>query len=177
METSADTIAELYDYGIQNEASDIRAHVCVRVRRCYAYPTKKGLEVMASYPIAYASQFGADGPTGKGHKVPWDAIPLLLACDLDNEWLLGFTKNLPHDEKGLRAQSIARRLMKLGRFPLWCNGEIVTDFKAQMEGEDITAAGKWRIQVKCDFDGGERHLGGTGNLFLQIAERNPFKLI
>ncbi len=31
-------------------------------------------------------------------------------------------------------------------------------------------------QVKCDFDGGRKELGGTGNLFLQVKEANPFKL-
>ena len=38
----------------------------------------------------------------------------------------------------------------------------------------IVVNGKWRIQVKCDYDAGP---GGTGNLFLQTAECNPLKQI
>jgi hypothetical protein len=43
----------------------------------------------------------------------------------------------------------------------------------QFEGLDIVVATRVRIQVKLDFRGGERELGGTGNLFLQTAECNP----
>ncbi len=48
----------------------------------------------------------------------------------------------------------------------------------QIRGVDIVVRGQWRIQVKCDYDAGRGKDGsGTGNLFLQVAERNPLKRI
>lgn len=47
-----------------------------------------------------------------------------------------------------------------------------------IKGTDIyvtTVSGKVKIQVKCDFIGGEIEYGGSGYLYLQTAERNPFK--
>lgn len=48
------------------------------------------------------------------------------------------------------------------------------DKSVQIAGTDIVVCCKKRIQVKCDSRCGERPLG-TGNLFLQRAERNPLR--
>jgi hypothetical protein len=50
----------------------------------------------------------------------------------------------------------------------------------QIDGDDIvvlTGANRVHIQVKCDYPGGDKALGGTGNLYLQVAERNPLKKV
>ena len=44
----------------------------------------------------------------------------------------------------------------------------------QIQGTDILVFSRKRVQVKCDYRCGDRPLG-TGNVFLQRAERNPLK--
>jgi len=44
----------------------------------------------------------------------------------------------------------------------------------QISGWDITVKLNFRIQIKCDWKCGLGD-GCTGNLFIQIAERNPNK--
>lgn len=168
-----ETSPELFDYGIHNEATDIRAHVGVIARRCYVFPTRSGISVMKLFPEKLAMQPGWDAVTAKGHIVPWERIPNLLRVNLNPEWLHGFTKELSTSEKGIRAVAIVAKLLRAGRFPLWFDGELIGNVHLQIEGEDIRVQGKWRIQVKCDFNCGEKEFGGTGNLFLQTAERNP----
>ena len=67
-------------------------------------------------------------------------------------------------EEGLRAQGfgVPAVLLKGGHL----EGDVVTDLL-------VTAS--LRIQVKCDYRGGPRELGGSGNLFLQTHECNPLR--
>ena len=66
-----------------------------------------------------------------------------------------------------------------GLLPIPAIADNVREIDVQLLGGDViikpNAIRKDEIviQVKCDYDGGERELGGTGNLFLQVAESNP----
>jgi len=83
--------------------------------------------------------------------------------------------------KGEWAVQVVRKLLQYGYFPLWGNTEIIDDLDIQIKGIDVIVTTRARIQVKCDFDGGEPRRPGpigqriTGNLFLQVAECNPFQ--
>lgn len=70
---------------------------------------------------------------------------------------------------------IVGQMLSGGHFPLPVTPEIITSTKLQYEGLDIIIGLGARIQVKCDFAGGERALGGTGNLFIQTQECNPHR--
>jgi hypothetical protein len=76
-------------------------------------------------------------------------------------------------EKGTRAMHLVAAMIRDALFPFPLDPTIITDTNMQFEGLDIVVATRVRIQVKLDFRGGERELGGTGNLFLQTAECNP----
>ena len=166
----------LFDYGIHNEASQIRAHVCVMVARLVVFPTREALRVMERFPQKPAFTSGIDdGPTAIGHVVPVKAISHLRSIAISPERLRGFHRHLSPSVKGDRAVEIVKAAMKEGRFPIWIEGEYVTEKEIQVEGFDLEIRGKWRVEIKCDFDGGEPRPPGTGNLFLQIRERNPFK--
>lgn len=169
---------ELFDYGIHNEATHIRAHVGVIARTLYVFPTRAAISAMRSHPKRKAWQPHYNWPTAEGHIVPWDKIPHIRRVRLSTPALeailQGFDKHLPTTAKGILAVKIVKEVLKSGRFPLWCDGELVTDTQLQIDGDDIYVRGKWKIQVKCDFDCGEIERGGTGNLFLQTAEINPF---
>lgn len=167
----------LADYGIHNEASDLRLHVCFVVRRLYVYPTQSGVKAIrrGSYRKRPAYQQGLK--TAEGYLVPPEDIPgLFEVCPRADIWQLGECHEFMNtSEKGKAAVVIAMEAMRRGNVPIPLMAEEVSEFNAQVEGVDVIVRGNARIQVKCDYKGGVKSLGGTGNLFLQVAESNPFK--
>jgi len=172
-------MAELADYGIQNEQSDIRAHVSVANQKVYVFKTSAGIDAIKAngYPTRFASQPGVDGITAEGWCVPWWHIPDIRPLSF-NSWSSwgDFSINLSTTRKGQLAVECVRKVMEMGRFPFWVQAEEVDDMRLQVQGVDLVVAYNQRIQVKCDWMGGEEPLG-TGNLFLQKAERNPLKRV
>lgn len=173
------TQESLYEHGIQTENSDIRAHVAPGTRAIYVFRTQYALDLIASgrYPIKVASQPGVEGITGRGYIVPWHDITDIRRLRFHSvPWWEKFSDTQSTSEKGKLAVDVVSCLLQRGLFPLWCiaPSDDTEDVSMQIKGTDIVQFGKWRIQGKCDYYAGE---GGTGNLFLQIAERNPMKRI
>ncbi|MFA7463227.1 MAG: hypothetical protein WCY59_08810 [Anaerovoracaceae bacterium] len=176
----------LFDYGIQTEKSDIRTHVCPTVRRVYVYPTESGLIIIekGNYPLVPGFQPGYAGPTSEGYLVPPDDIPYCVELKFrDGAWdHLKFRKEESTSEKGRKAVLLVKMMLKRGLLPIPTESEIVEERDIQISGTDIFVRANSlkerdvHIQVKCDFDGGRKELGGTGNLFLQVKEINPFGL-
>jgi len=173
----------LVDYGIQTEKSHIRAHVCPKARRVYVYPTPNGIEAIESgaYISRPGYQSGISMPTSLGYLVPpFDIAECVALAIRPDAWdYLNFSDEDSLTDKGNKAVRLVKGMLKRGLFPIPAIGTEITDRDLQVDGTDIIIrAGAIRqqdivIQVKCDFPGGERDLGGTGNLFLQIAECNP----
>lgn len=172
--------AELFDYGIHNEASNIRAHVAPLACRVFVFPTICGVRAMKGRRMANAYQPGVEGPTAKGALVPPGEIENIRCIRIDPSRFDGFEEGLSTSEKGDRAVAIVQCMLKAGRFPLWLEGCFVTDVEMQTTGTDVIVQGKWKIEVKCDYrasmERGEPHPLCTGNLFLQVAERNPLRM-
>lgn len=178
---------ELVEYGIQNETSDLRAHVCPNAGMVYVYPTKRGLQAIDSgkYPKVNGFQPGIDTATSEGYLVPpsdiWGCMPINARWHMDRIGKVLFSWSTT--DKGLWAVNVVAELLKWGWFPLWGNSSVVEETDVQIKGIDIVITSSARVQVKCDFDGGEpkkpRPRGSrvTGNLFLQVAECNPFRQI
>lgn len=176
----------LFDYGIQTEKSDIRAHVCPTVRRVYVYPTASGLLVVEKgcYPLVPAYQPGWNEPTAEGYLVPPDDIACCVELKIrKGAWdHLKFRKEESTTEKGRKAVVLVKMMLKRGLMPIPTESEVVEEKDIQISGTDIyVRANKLKerdvhIQVKCDYDGGRKELGGTGNLFLQVREINPLGL-
>ena len=185
METKLTT--QLFDYGIQNEQSDIRAHVCPLVQRVYVYPTEEGRRAIASgqWTKRPAFQPGVVGLTAEGYCVPPFAIRRCVAVEVRAEaWLaVDFHESDNTSTKGEKAVRMVAQMIRCGVFPLPCaTGALNLDSEKtlQIQGDDIIVdlgASRVHIQVKCDYRGGDKGLGGTGNLFLQVAERNPLKRV
>lgn len=172
------TNCELYPHGIQSEDSDLRAHVAVQAKMLYVFPTKDILPLLAAYPLRKAFQPGVDAPTALGHCVPLGKIPKLRSLAISPQRLVGFHRHLSTSEKGAKAVAVVADFLRAGRFPLPANAYDVKDVDLQISGVDIIVKGTWKIQVKCDYDAGRGKDGtGTGNLFLQVAERNPLRRI
>lgn len=167
---------ELVDYGIRDERSHIRAHVSPQTKRVYVFRTSKILDLIArnNYKSVPAYQPGFDFPTATGYLVPVSDVPDIRVLAWQSyQWWLEFDERASTTAKGRKAVWVVRELMRLGRFPLWFDGAEVEDKQIDIEGTDIIVAGRWRIQVKCDWKAGAKEHGGSGNLFIQIQECNP----
>lgn len=181
-QSPAGTIGEmkpdhLHDYGIQNEGSDLRAHVCVLARTVYVYPTACGVKAVESgkYKARPAKQPGYQAATAWGFLVPPDEIEHCIPVGARNLIeAAGFNKDDTTTIKGEKAVAVVARLLRIGYFPLPVDPKIVLDADMQIAGTDIVVQAKFRIQVKCDYEGGKGMIC-TGNLYLQTAEINPFK--
>lgn len=174
---------ELVDYGIQSEESDLRAHVCIAVERIYVYPTAAGLAACETGRYikrpAYSWINGTKIKTAEGYLVPPDDIDGCVFMQIP-KWLIDKTvlsQANTTTEKGNKAVSIVMAFIKAGGFPFPINGRAIEDYNLQVLGLDILVGINARIQVKCDYEGGPRGLGGTGNLYLQVAECNPLRQI
>lgn len=172
-----ETSVELFDYGIHNESSNIRAHVGVYAKTLFVFPTVCAVRVMGKYPVKPAFQTGVNGETAKGHCVPPSAIANLRRLRISEERLIGYEESLSTSKKGERAVAIVSAFLKAGRFPLWLEGEFIQEKDIQITGTDMRVRGLWNIEVKCDFrasdEYGKPHPRCTGCLYLQILERNP----
>lgn len=169
----------LFEYGIQTENSDIRAHVSVVNKTVYVFPTKNGIRTIAEHPECVsrpAFQPGVNGETARGFPVSVEWIEDLRRRKFQSweGWEM-FSERLSTTQKGKLAVSCVVEIMKRGLFPFWIDVSESNRENVQLKGTDILVFCRKRIQVKCDFRGGDRPLG-TGNLFLQHAERNPLTM-
>ena len=163
--------AELFEYGIQTEKSDVRAHVSVVNKTIYIFPTKNGLEAIERNkpPMADAGQPGVVGRTATGWlvKLEWIEDLRQLRFHSWRGWEL-FRPSMSTTEKGQLAIQCVVEVMRLGRFPFWLDASEDERENVQISGTDILVFCRKKVQVKCDWRAGE-----TGNVFLQRAERNP----
>lgn len=143
------------------DAAEIRVHVCVKARRCYVFQVAL-IPDLDNYPVHVSK-------TSEGRLVPWHHFPKILTRDIPSGWTDGFVKGA--DDVGERAEAIVERLIHSVGLPLPGAVYRVDCKRAQIGGTDLSV--NRDIQVKCDFDGGERDRGGTGNLYIETAERNP----
>ncbi len=168
----------LVEYGIQTEGSNFRAHVCVLAKTLYVYRTEDG--VRCALDSRYPERSVPTGSiiTAKGRIVPPSAIDGCMRTDIPSHILAQYTIQETDSPtvKGRKATHIVATMMREGHFPFLIIPHVVAEGeRVQFEGIDIIATADFRVQVKCDFPGGEKKLGGrTGNLFLQTAECNPY---
>lgn len=172
---------ELIKYGIHNEASNIRAHVAPLACCVFVFPTVCGKKATKNKPIVKGYQPGFDFPTSEGFLVSPNEIEYLRTIKIHPSRFAGFDEHLTTTEKGNKAVELVECMLKAGKFPLWMEGEFITDSNIQTKGTDLIVKGNWRIEVKCDFrasfEKGKPNPKCTGNLYLQDAECNPGKFI
>ena len=168
----------LFEYGIQTEQSDIRAHVSVVNRTIYVFRTVMALRAMKDHPqqLKTATQQGVLGPTANGMPMPIENIPDLRRIKYPKwpHWDQ-FRENLSTSEKGSLAVKCVLDCMRWGFFPFWVNASEDDRENVQLKGTDILVFCRKKVQVKCDYCCGDKPLG-TGNIYLQTAERNPRRM-
>lgn len=167
----------LFEYGIHTEASDVRAHVSVVNQTIYVFPTANGVRAIENHqpPLRPAYQDGVTGRTAEGWltRIEWIADLRRLRFGSWGLWQ-ELRESLPTTEKGRLAVQCVVDAMRLGRFPFWLDAQEDERENVQVKGTDIVVFCRKRIQVKCDYRCGDPP-AGTGNVFLQRAERNPLR--
>ena len=162
----------LYEYGIFDEVSDIRAHVASN-KIIYVFKTKNCVSLLKeqSFKQVHAYQPGYDYPTAKGYLVKPNLIEDMrqLKYISWNGWE-HFSEDWDTTMKGKFAVRCVLDLLKDGRFPLWIEAKQTNDIKIDISGTDILLVMDKKIQVKCDWPAGK-----TGNLYIQTHEINPLK--
>lgn len=170
---------KLIEYGIQTEDSDLRAHVCVTAKKVYVYRTEDGVRLIQSLSDKrkVAVKTG-DYVTAKGYPVKPQEIENITFVPIpDNVWEhVKFSTFDNPTVKGQKAISVVRWMLRRGCFPMLpLHVKEVEDKDMQVKGQDIIISLSLdvKIQVKCDYEGGEG--GKWGNLYLQTEECNPHK--
>lgn len=174
---------KLADYGIHNEKSDIRLHVCPKIQRVYLYETKHGVAAIATgrYQKKPAGQYvnGQYHVTASGYLVPvFDIVgcqEFMLPDDIWRQYPM--SENDSTSKKGMAAVRLVRAALIARAITLPGQVAVIEEKSLQIDGVDLIVQVSLRLQVKCDFRGGNRALGGTGNLYLQTSELNPLKAI
>lgn len=170
----------LFEYGILNEASDIRAHVGVVCRRVFVFETQAALQAIERHKeemkLRTVHQHDVVGPTAKGYAVKLEWIEGLVTIS-PKSWpgWIDFRPDATPSVLGQQAVGLVCWILQRGPFPLFVDCQEDQRHSVQIKGSDIVLYAHKRIQVKCDYRAGPEKLGGTGNLFLQTAERNPKK--
>jgi hypothetical protein len=174
-----DSKPELFSYGILTEGSDVRAHVGVASRSLYVFKTRDAIRLLQStkrYQLADAYQDGVNGRTATGYPVPWKDIPDIRRLPFSSYDWTTFAPTDTTTTKGRKAVEVVVCCLRLGRFPLFADAKESDSTKLQITGTDIVVWHKCKIQVKCDWRCGEGP-SCTGNIFLQLSERNPLHRI
>ena len=164
---------KLVEYGIFNEGSLLRAHVCVLSRVVYVFETRRAVEVIKNGDYKHVLVKTGDIVTATGYLVPPGDIPGCNEVYVPVKWwgMVAFKETENTSVKGNKAVAIVKWLLREGMFPLRVNPKEIKGQELQIKGLDIYVHMKTLIQVKCDYRGGDN---GTGNLFIQDTECNPF---
>ena len=170
---------ELINYGITEEESDFRIHVCPKSNSLYLISTKELKELIKVKNYKIVSVYTNNIETAKGYLIPIkdiNVLPNTLEIQLVQSWKNMKEQisegNLDNTEKGFIAELAARwSLISFFKIPFGLMNDATKD--EQLKGIDFKIANE-TFQVKCDYNGGKK---GTGNLFIQIKECNPYKII
>ena len=167
----------LVPYGIQNEESFIRAHVCPVVGRVYVFETERGRDIIKKKQYRIAPAYTGGQKTAEGYLVPPEDIEGVMEFNIPDDLkrnILELSESTT-SIKGRGAVKIVQEMMSRRLLTMPAILEDETSIDAQLRGSDLVVSNSCTVQVKCDWRGGSWRLGGTGNLYLQIAESNPNK--
>ena len=173
--TARNTI--LVQYGIQNEGSHYRVHVGYKAQHVYVFPTESGRRCLERGSCTHQVVRTQGIETAKGYPVPISHIDglseIMIPPDIYRRYQI--ESFMATGTKGTLATGIVAEMMRRGLIPLPVAVDYADAKALQFSGTDIIVGSTLHIQVKLDFAGGSARYGGTGNLFLQTEECNPFR--
>ena len=134
--------------------------------------TKQDEEFAISYYADRHASASSDGffKTSKGVLVPIHQMPNIVCVDIS--WHLlsqAYLSSWTTTQKGEWATKITCAILDASDVPY----SVVTNYSRQIYGQDIELTETGAVlQVKCDARAYSKKHGGTGNLYLEIAECN-----
>lgn len=156
----------------------MRVHLSPRTGMIYTFPTELARKsALDGKWDAFEKSVGdmGDASTGLGYAVPTWAILGLVGTYWPALAASGKFDNKTTSEQGRLATELVEFLIQRGRLPwLGDHPKLETRREMQIRGVDITTDQHW-VEVKYDELAGPEERGGSGNLFIQYAERNPHK--
>lgn len=163
---------------LPTEGSDYRVHVGYKTQHIYIFPTKSAQEYVKARSVQEAKTVKTGTiVTSKGYAAPISHIDglrdIMIPPDIYRSYVI--VESMLTSAKGALAQSITVDMLKRNLIPLPFSINVVDDKSIQFSGTDIIINSEIRLQVKCDFKAGHKHLGGTGNVYLEVAECNPYR--
>lgn len=164
----------LVEYGIKEETAMFRIHVCPLAGVVYVFRTRDVQRLIETEKFELRLVQVGDRITARGYLVPIGSIPGLIEVEIPHEVRerVLLVRAASTDEKGQAAERAVKYMLSHGLIPLPLSCDTVNDRDLQIAGIDLVAYGTVSIQVKLDFNGGSRQRGGTGNCFIQTAERH-----
>lgn len=110
--------------------------------------------------------------SSKGKLIPPEDIDNCIEYQLPDElWVKHKVNNLNTSHRAIQAQNIVIEAIENGYIPLSGEIEVITDKDKQIAGGDLKI-GDDIVQIKCDYKGGRKALDGTGNLYIELIEKN-----
>ena len=173
-------MSHLVSYGIQTEESDLRIHVCVTAARMYIFRTASARKAIQTNTFSVRPAFTGSQQTANGYLVPPSAIDGCVSVAIPKIILtwVAFNETDSTSVKGKKAAQLVTFMARYLGLPMPVDVQDVTDLASQIAGVDMIATlAPQRIQIKCDWKGGSKQHGGTGNLFLQFEEANPLRQV
>lgn len=179
----ADGNRHLVQYGILQEASDYRVHIGYKTQFLFIFLTEAGRQAvrLAEFRNWKPLPASVDGriTTAMGYAIPMGMIEdlkeILIPLDIHRRYTIHEFESTT--TKGQKAVQITVEMLKAELIPIPVKINTNSDESVQIEGTDIIINSFLRLQVKCDYKAGDKRRGGTGNLFLQTEECNPYKFI
>lgn len=159
----------LHEHGIDADHSDYRAHVCFAEGMIYLYATTDMRELLLTrdYPIF-------ESATSRGYLVPVDDVPNCQRIPVPVKWRTNLSTRVTEESstttKRQWSEMLVQRMLERGYVSLPLTATCVNSRDGQLAGHDLRVSLDCSIQVKCDWNGGAN---GTGNLYIETAERNP----
>jgi len=171
---------ELCKYGIFNYNATHCIHVGFKTAMLFVYDTEQMIAHInykkdEFQPYQKAPAFQKSIQTADGFLVPYDLffinainIHSIMVHYPDNE------KLIDESTKSKMSINIIKTALQNNMVNFQLKAREVTDKEKQIEGQDIIIVNNIIIQVKCDWYAGPKEKGGTGNLYVQTHECNPF---
>ena len=167
---------KLFEHGIMQDESDYRIHVGFRVGAIYVFPTESGKAAVRSgkYPVKYAGQQGTSLTTSQAIIPSWRELRGVKEIKIPDGLLQAANckKSESTSIKGKKAVMIVQAMHQMGLIPIRFTITEIKSESMQIKGVDM-ATKPITLQVKCDFECGDKSKGGTGNLYLETHECNP----
>lgn len=174
---------KLVKYGIEEENTDYRIHVCGLTNICYVFETKKMIDYLKitkqKLREIEVKTYGV--VTAKGYLV---SIADFLNLGIGKEYFLpsyiwkSIGSNECEKNKGIWAVGIAKRAIEHNVIFFKYIVKEESNVVKQIQGQDLLIVNnEIKAQVKCDYRAclKANNSFGTGNLFIQTWECNPTK--